>query len=124
MKAKFLSLFLLLPALAGCNTIQTLTTSVTPSQVIVAANTFDALEGTATEYLKLPTCVSGGAPVCKTTAAVAVIVPAIRSGRTARNTLEKAITTPTGVVSTSVFTVLTTTITTLQSAFATYNIGS
>lgn len=122
MKKILFPILLLLPALAGCNTLNTLTATVSANQVIVAANTFDALESTATSYLTLPTCMSGGLPVCKTKAAVAVIVPAIRSGRTARNTLESAITSPTGVVNTNVFSVLTTSITTLQNAFTAYGV--
>lgn len=79
----------LLSMLAGCASLDPLfSASVSPQSVIVAANSFDAIEATATNYLKLPTCSATSGLICKVPAAVAQIVPAIRSGRTARNSLE------------------------------------
>ena len=63
--------------------------SVSPTAVIVAANSFDALEATATNYLRLKKCSASSGPVCRDAKATAVIIPAIRSGRSARNNLEQ-----------------------------------
>ena len=60
---------------------------VTPTTVYVAANAFDVLEQTATNYLRLPKCPLA-TPVCSDPLAVAQIVPLIRSGRVARTNLE------------------------------------
>lgn len=119
MKLKFIAAaFSLGFGLMGCNTVQTLTTAVTPSQVIVAANGFDALEATATTYLRLPPCGAQAPTVCRDASVVAQIVPAIRAGRAARNTLEAAIKSSSGApVNTSVFTALTTAVTALQAIF-------
>jgi hypothetical protein len=91
--------------------------------VIVAANAFDVLESSATNYLTLPTCPTA-TPVCKTAVAVAAIVPSIRAGRTARNTLEAAVnsggSTP---ISVSVFATLTASITALQATMAQYTVA-
>jgi hypothetical protein len=108
-------------ALAGCSAVTTLTSpALTPTQVIVAANSFDAIEATATNYLGLPTCPTA-TPVCKTAAGVAAIVPAIRAGRAARVTLEAAVnsggSTPVPV---SAYTTLTTAVGTLQALMAQY----
>lgn len=74
-------------ALSGCATLTN--PAITPQQVIVASNAFDLIEVTATNYMKLPPC--PGAKLCRTSAVIAAIVPAIRAGRAARNTLEKDI---------------------------------
>ena len=66
-------------------------TTVTPDQAYIAANSFDVVEQTATTYLSLPACTTGGTVVCRSAAATAAIVPAIRSARIARNNLEAAI---------------------------------
>jgi hypothetical protein len=118
--------FVLAPVfLSGCSAVTTLTSpALTPTQVIVAANAFDAIEATATNYLSLPTCPTA-TPVCKTAAGVNAIVPAIRTGRAARNTLEAAVNsggaTP---LSVSTYTTLTTAITTLQAVMAQYAVKS
>jgi len=79
-------------SLGACSNMQTLygevtSTSISPQAALAAANAFDALEVTATAYLSLPPC--GGAIVtCRNATAVKNIVPAVRSGRTARNAIE------------------------------------
>lgn len=81
-------------ALAGCNTVSNVgnaisvvtAAKVSPQAALVAANSFNALEVTATAYLQLPKCPASVA--CKTDTAVKAIVPAVRSGRAARNEIE------------------------------------
>jgi len=90
---KHLRLLVICLALGGCANLQAaygvLTgTSITPQQVYISANAFDAIEATATQYLRLPPC---GSLPCRNPSAVSVIVPAVRSGRLARNQLEAAI---------------------------------
>ncbi len=81
-------------ALSGCAQIQkgydAITgATVSPTAVIVAANSFNALEATATNYLRLKRCTGSNGPVCRDPRATAVIIPAVRSGRVARNNLEQ-----------------------------------
>jgi hypothetical protein len=89
--------FLLAGGCADINNIKTAISvasgaSVNPNTVLVAGNSFVALETTATAYIKLPTCGTSGATViCKTSAAVAVIVPAVRAARIAVANLEALI---------------------------------
>lgn len=117
-------------ALAGCAQLQTAWNAitgatVTPESVVIASNAFDAVEGTATNYLKLPPCGAGAPVLCRSSAAAAAIVPAIRSGRAARTQLEAAVNsggaTP---IPTSPFSVLTGATQTLQAIFANYGIKS
>lgn len=91
---KFIAIGLLVLSLGACtqltNAWDALTSAqVTPTTVLVAANTFDALEATATHYLRLPRCSSISGPICRDPAATKLIIPAIRSGRVARNNLEQ-----------------------------------
>lgn len=84
----------LLFVLGGCANFQNawnvLTSAqVTPQTVVVAANTFDALEATATAYLKLRRCSATSGPVCRDPGVTKKIIPAVRSGRVARNNLEQ-----------------------------------
>lgn len=60
---------------------------VPANAVIVAANTFNALEITATKYLLLPRC-DGVKVVCRVSSATQPIAKAVRTGRRARNELE------------------------------------
>ena len=65
--------------------------SVTPQQTIVAANSFDALEITATQYLNY--CKSVGyKPQPCALGNRKPVVKAVRAGRTARNALEPYVT--------------------------------
>lgn len=63
--------------------------TVSPEAVIIASNTFDALEVTATNYLKLKSCRKVTSLVCRNPTATALIIPAVRSGRVARNNLQQ-----------------------------------
>lgn len=113
-------------ALGGCSALTTLQeisgSSVSPTQVIVVANSFDAIEATATNYLKLPACPgTASQPVCRNQAAVNIIVPAIRSGRTARSQLEAYVTANPGQAApVSGYNTLTTAISAIQNALAQY----
>lgn len=77
---------------SACAQIKTVYDTVTgakvsPAAVIVAANTFNALEITATQYLLLPRC-DGIKVVCRVPSATQPIKNAVRSGRAVRNSLE------------------------------------
>lgn len=76
---------------AGCAPLQkaydlVTEAKVSPTAVYIAANSFNALEATATNYLTLPRCPK--ANICRSPAATKKIIPAVRSGRDARNQLE------------------------------------
>lgn len=124
---------LLVAALAlgigGCaqlNTLyQTATTlsdaSVSPTAVIVAANSFDAIEVTATNYLTLPKCPK--ATICRDPQATKVLIPAIKSGRIARNNLKAFLRTHPGQLgSKGLYDALNASITTIQGVINQYNI--
>jgi hypothetical protein len=77
--------------LSSCATINNLETiasgSVSPQQVYIAANSFDAIEATATQYLKLPLCPQGS-PVCRTQLSSQTVYNNVKTARSARNALE------------------------------------
>jgi len=88
---KLLILTLVL-SLGGCANVQyawdkLTSTQVTPQVVAVTGNTFDALEATATGYLRLPKCTEDNDPVCRDPVVSAKVIKAVRSGRVARNNL-------------------------------------
>lgn len=60
---------------------------VSEQAVYVAANAFNVVQITATNYLRLKKC-DGSTFVCRSPTATAMIIPAIRSGRAARDELE------------------------------------
>lgn len=88
---KFLAIGLLAFSLSGCASLQTTWSvitgaSVSPTQIIVAANAFDAGEASATQYLlfcKANPVVSYCALKTRQT-----VVAAVRAGRVARSQLE------------------------------------
>ena len=78
-------------SLGGCANLQTAwqmitSASVSPTQIIVAGNAFDAAEASATQYL-LFCKVNPVMKVCDLTTRKTVVA-AVRAGRTARNGLE------------------------------------
>ena len=95
----FVVVLALAPMLGGCATIQNIESaisfatgaSVTPQQVVIAINAFDAVEGTATVYLRLPYCGAPAALVCKDKATAGTIITWVRAGRVDRNTLKAAL---------------------------------
>lgn len=116
--------------LAGCagltKTYDIITgATVSPAAVIVAANSFDALEATATNYLTLVRCNGSNGPICRDPKATKAIIPAIRSGRVARNNLEQFLKDHPGQLGPSgLYNALVTSINTLQGVYAIYNVGA
>ena len=108
--------------LSGCSYISTLEgTTISPTQVIVAGNSFDAIEATATNYLRLPLC--PGAKLCRTASATAAIIPAVRSARTARNQMEAYVNANPGQPApVSLYNTAITAINALESTLAQYNV--
>jgi hypothetical protein len=98
--------------------------TVDPQSVIVASNIFDGLQRTATNYLRLKKC-NGSTPICRDPGATGKIIPAIRSGRVARNNLQQFMKDHPGQLGpTGLYDALEASISTLQLAFAQYNIGT
>jgi hypothetical protein len=120
MRKLLLSIPLLL-ALGGCASLQTAwsvitTAAVTPQQIIVASNTFDGLEATATQYLIY--CKSNvGTAQCALSIRQKVVAN-VRAGRVARNQLEPYVTSGTAGPS-AIYNTLVAAITSLQSSSAT-----
>jgi hypothetical protein len=115
---------LLASALGGCSTISALeNASLTTTQVYVVANAFDAAELTATNYLSLPACTTGGTPVCRNPPAVAALVAAVRGGYKARQALVSACAASiTAANCVSAYTTVTTAVSGLQTIFSQYAI--
>lgn len=96
---------------------------VSPTAVYVAVNTFNAMQITATNYLRLRRC-DGSTPVCRSPAATAVIIPAVRSGRIARNNLRAFMERNPGKLGAQgSYDALQSSISTLRGVFQTYRIG-
>lgn len=117
-------------ALAGCSAVSGVENAVSvataakvsPQTVLVAANSFDALEVTATTYLQLPKCPT--AVVCRQASAVKAIIPAVRSGRAARDQLEALLKANGGnAIPVANYNTLTAANSVLQTIYAQYNIG-
>ena len=126
---KFIAVALLAVSLSGCATFQNAYNAATGSSVpgnlvIVAVNSFDAVEATATNYLRLPKCIAGGTPFCRSVTATAKLVPAIRAGRVARNNLEAFMQANPGALGPAgLYNALISATTTLQGVVNTYNVG-
>ena len=79
----------------GCSTISSIENAqITATQIAVLGNSFDGAKATATTYISLPDCLAGQTflkNVCADPAAEAKIIPAIRAGTAARNSLEKSV---------------------------------
>lgn len=94
-KLPLVLLLALLPALGGCATVARLeaawqsvkSATVSPAGVVVTAKIFDALEATATNYLKLNRCSATSGPICRSPAVTPRLVQAVHDGRAARNSL-------------------------------------
>lgn len=135
MLKRILSLALLSFALAGCaqwqaieqkvsNVVSAVSGATVNSQaVLVASNIFDGLEVTATNYLRLAAC-NGTTPVCRDATATKAIIPAVRSGRVARNNLQAFMKDHPGQLGPAgLYDALQASIATLQAAYAKYQIG-
>lgn len=94
---RYVILLLASLALVGCssartalNTLEAATqTSVSPEAVIIAASSFDVMEITATNYLRLRRCTGTNGPLCRDPVITPTIIMAVRTGRNARNDLKK-----------------------------------
>jgi len=98
--------------------------TVSPAAVLVASNAFDALEGTATNYLAF--CkVNRTQPVCTGyVAARKVIIPSVRSGRLARENLEQFLAANPGQLGPSgLYNALVSAVNTLQGVVSQYNLA-
>lgn len=100
------------------------TASVDPEAIIIAANTFDGLQATAKNYLRLRRCSATSGPVCRQPSVTPAIVKAIRAGRDARNRAVAFVKTHPGQLGPQgVYDALQGAVAQLQSLFTTYNIG-
>lgn len=94
-KFPLILLLALLPVLGGCATVQRLeaawqsvkSATVSPTGVVVTAKIFDALEATATNYLRLKRCSTTSGPICRDPAVTPRLIQAVHEGRAARDTL-------------------------------------
>ena len=117
-------------ALTGCAQLTNAWNAVTGAQVTiqtvsVAASSFDALEATATNYLRLPKCAGSNGPVCADPAVMAKLVPAVRAGRAARDNLESFFQAhPEQLGPSGLYDALVAAVSTLQSAEAQFNMGA
>ena len=117
-------------SLAGCSGTQSIadlftrvtSSQVSPQAVYLAENSFDAVEVTATGYLRI--CHAKMAtPGCSSTA-IAQIIPAVRSGRVARANLHSFMKAhPDALGATGLYDALVTATNTLQGVATTYNIA-
>lgn len=97
--------------------------SVSPGAVYIARNSFDALEVTATNYISYCTA-HQGATGCSHTA-IRKIIPAVRSGRVARNNLiQFQAQNPGALGPAGLYNALVTATNTLTAIQAQYNIGA
>jgi hypothetical protein len=90
-----LALVVLAAALGGCAQLQNdwdilTNTAVSPTQIVVAANAYDAAEASATQYLIY--CKANPAQAACALATRQKVVAGVRAGRQARNQLEPYIT--------------------------------
>jgi len=117
-------LILALLGLSGCQAWGIISgLSVTPQAAVVTINTFDALETIATGYIQLPACVKNGSVVCRNPTAVANIVPAVKSGRVARDEILTLLQQNQGnAVPVANINTLEAAINTLQAVYAQYNV--
>lgn len=113
-------------ALGGCAKLESAyqavtSATVTPQQVYIAANAFDGIEASATNYLRLPVC---GSLPCRNPSATKSIVSAIRAGRLARNKLESAVNTnPTAPVDANLYSTLTSSTSTIKAILAEFGVN-
>lgn len=125
---KVLLILALVVTLGGCSQFDRVFSSAGDIQVsivtvAVAGNTFDAVEATATNYLRLVKCNGSNGPICRSPTATKRIIPAIRAGRVARNNLEQFfIDHPGALGPKGDYDALLSAISTLQSIFNQYNI--
>ncbi len=115
----------LLCGLTSCSNLKqawdTVTTAEVPAKtIIVAANAFDAIQPVATTYIRYCTPVPAPAG-CDDTVIKTKLIPAIRSGRDARNSLEQFVADHPGALGPKgLYDTLTTATATIQTIIAEY----
>jgi hypothetical protein len=133
---KFLVIVAIALSLAGCqgtrfgdfiatagNAITAAENAVTPQQIYIAANAFDAVKISATNYLKLKRCPTN-APFCRDPSVTKKLIPLIRAGTIARtNAVAWARTNPNGFADKSLYEKLTAITSTIEEMMRQYNIG-
>lgn len=99
------------------------TGTVSPSAIYIARNAFDAVEVSATNYLSLKRCPTN-APFCRDPVATSQLIPAIRSGRDARNSATTFLKEhPNQLGSQGLYDALTASTDTIKGILARYNVG-
>lgn len=121
---KLLFVVAIAAALTGCQTFSKLTgATVSPQAMLVAANSFDAVESTATNYIGY--CTPNPKPAGCNVNAIKQLIPAIRAGRIARNNIEAFVAgNPGKLGATGLYNALTTVTATLSQIEVQYGIGS
>lgn len=129
---KIIAIFSIL-LLTGCATLERIKNvaeavgelRITPEAVIIASNSFDAIEITATNYLNLKRCTKANvAPVCRNPTATALIIPAVRSGRVARDNLQQFLKDhPNELAPATIYEKLTSITGTLRDIYSQYKVG-
>jgi hypothetical protein len=124
---KIILAFTLALSLGACANFQSAIGTITgatisPRAVYLAENSFDAIEVTATGYLRI--ChAKMSTPGCSSTA-IAQIIPAVRSGRVARSNINAFMKAhPDALGAAGLYDALVTATNTLQSVSTTYNIA-
>jgi len=97
--------------------------NVTPQQIYIAANAFDAVKVSATNYLELKRCPTN-APFCRDPSVTKKLIPLIRAGTIARNNaVTWARANPNGFADVSLYEKLTSITSTIEAIMRQYNIG-
>lgn len=105
------------------NAITAAENAVTPQQIYIAANAFDAIKVSATNYLELKRCPQN-APFCRDPAVTKKLIPLIRAGTVARNNVVAwARANPNGFADVSLYNKLTAITSTIEEMMRKYNIG-
>lgn len=131
---KFIASIIIVFALTGCaqvqktfdtvgNAITAAENAVTPQQIYIAANAFDAVKVSATNYLELKRCPQN-APFCRDPAVTKKLIPLIRAGTIARNNaVAWARANPNGFADVSLYEKLTGITSTIEEMMKQYHIG-
>ena len=123
---KIFAVIALALSLGACSTLQGLsrltTVQVTPQAVYLAENGYDAIEVTATSYLRV--CHARmSTPGCSSTA-ISKLIPAVRTGRVARSNLHSFMKAhPDALGAAGLYDALVVATNTLNSVSTTYNIA-
>ncbi len=99
--------------------------TVSPQTVVIARNSFDTIEVSATNYLNLTRCDKTSSKVCREKSVTAILGPALLNARKARNDLVSFQKTHPGQLGPQgLYDALQLSITTLTGIMDTYHIGS